>query len=111
MPLQLAAQRDLYSKAADETVHWVVYEPPYKNRWLDDSVITKAEAKQSDGYWLHSVRKKAANKVKNEGASNYLHRIQLVAKTLGMTYHGISTPQDFWNYLESFPKNSTSRVY
>ncbi|MCI0507595.1 MAG: hypothetical protein L0Z73_15995 [Gammaproteobacteria bacterium] len=111
VPLQMAAQKDLYTKEADENVHWVVYEPPYRNRWLDDSVITKAEAKQSDGYWLHSIRKKAADKVINSGASNYLHRIKTIAKSLGITYCGVSTPQEFWDYLETFPKNSISRVY
>jgi len=111
VPLQLAAKNDLYHKAADETVHWVVYEPPYRNRWLDDAVITKAEAKQSDGYWLHSTRKRAAEKVKTSGASNYLHRIKLFASARGITYQGISTPQEFWDYLETFPKNSISRVY
>ena len=40
VPLQLAAQKNLYKKQPDEVVHWVLYEPPYKKRWQDDSVIT-----------------------------------------------------------------------
>jgi hypothetical protein len=109
--MQLAASRDLYKKEATETVHWVVYEPSYRDRWLDDSVITKAEAKQSDGYWLHSIRKGATDNVKSKGATSYIHRIKMIAASNGITYKGISTPKEFWNYLDTFPKNSISRVW
>jgi hypothetical protein len=111
VPLQLAASRDLYKKDANETVHWVVYEPSYRDRWLDDSVITKAEAKQSDGYWLHSNRKQAADKVKSRGATSYIHRIKMIAAKHSITYKGISAPQEFWNYLDTFTKDSISRVW
>lgn len=111
VPPQLAAMRNSYNRAPDEKTHWVVYMSPYEFRWDDDSTITKAERKQSDGAWLHSIRKRAADKVRSTGATSYLQRIQMVAASLGITYKGIRTPQDFWDYLASFPKNSVSRVW
>jgi hypothetical protein len=35
----------------------------------------------------------------------------MIAKSRNITYKGISTPQEFWDYLATFPKNSISRVY
>lgn len=92
-------------------MHWVVYEPSYTNRWLDDSVITSAESKQSDGYWLHRIRKDAADSVKSKGATSYIHRIKMIAAKNGITYKGISTPKEFWDYLDTFPKDAISRVW
>ena len=111
VPMQLAAARDLYKKESTETVHWVVYEPAYRDRWLDDSVITTAEAKQSDGYWLHSIRKQAADDVKVKGATSYIHRIKMIAASQGIVYEGISTPLELWNYLATFPINSLSQIW
>lgn len=111
VPPQLAIMRNEYNKAPDEKIYWAVYMNPYEFRWEDDSVITKDEKKQSDGAWLHSIRKKAAMKVKHSGAKSYLHRIQMVACSLGVTYKGIRTPKEFWDFLESFPKESISRVW
>lgn len=111
MPPQLASRHNWYNIAPDEKIHWVVYINPYEFRWADDSIITKAEKKQSDGAWLHSIRKEAAMKVQRTGANNYLHRIQMVAAGFSITYKGIRTPQDFWDYLASFPKESISRVW
>ena len=111
VPMQLAAKRDLYNKGANEKVHWVVYEPSYKNRWKDDSVITKAEKKQDDGYNLHSIRKTAADKVKAKHAVNYLHRFKQIASSLNIKYHGISKPSEFWDYLAKMPDKSISRVW
>lgn len=42
VPLQLAAQKGFYERR----IYWLVYEPPYRSRWLDDSVITEEEQKQ-----------------------------------------------------------------
>lgn len=111
VPMQLAASQNLYKKNPGENVHWVVYEPPYQLRWLDDSQITAAEKKQSDGRWLHSIRKTAADKVKATGATSYIHRIKMIAAQHGITYKGISKPKEFWDYLGSFPKKSLSRVW
>jgi hypothetical protein len=111
VPPQLAAMRNSYNRAPDEKTHWVVYMSPYEFRWDDDSTITKAEKKQSDGAWLHGIRKKAADKVRSTGATNCLNRIQMMASGLGITYKGIRTPQDFWDHLASFSKESISRVW
>ena len=91
---------------AQERIYWVVYEPSYRNRWLDDSVITKKEKKQDDGYHLHSIRKEAANKVKRRGAKNFLSRIRQIAVKHGYIYKGINRPADFWTFISSCPKGS-----
>ncbi len=111
VPLQLAAQRDIYKKAKGEKVHWVVYEPPYIARWKDDSVIDASEKKQDDGFNLHSIRKKAADKILARGAKSYIDRIKQVAVKFQITYKGIKTPDEFWAYLKSFPNESISRVW
>ena len=111
VPLQLAAQRNLYNKQADESVHWVLYEPPYRNRWLDDSVITPKEQQEDDGYNLHSIRKAAADKLLAKGASSYINRIQMIANTHGIKYKGINKPDEFWGYLQSLSDNSITRVW
>ncbi len=110
VPMQLAAIRKLYKKTAKETVHWLVYEPAYIDRWVDDSTITSIESAQSDGYWLHSIRLKAAKNVTKKGAKNYLDRIKQVANSHGITYKGISSPNEFWAYLSGLPGN-ISRVW
>jgi hypothetical protein len=78
VPLQLAAQRNLYRKQPSEVIHWVLYEPPYRKRWLDDSVITEEEKKQIDGYHLHSIRKAAADRILAKGALSYIDRIKMI---------------------------------
>lgn len=111
VPLQLAAQKNSYKKQVKETVHWVLYEPPYDKRWQDDSVITAEEKKQDDGYNLHSIRKAAADKVVQRGGSSYTHRIKTLAIENGITYKGIKKPADFWTYLASMPDASVTRVW
>ena len=111
VPLQLAATKNLYNKQPGETVHWLLYEPPYKNRWLDDSVISKKEKNEVDGYHLHSIRKAAADKILAKGASSYIARIQAIAGTLGIKYKGINTPAEFWTYLHSLGNRSITRVW
>ncbi len=111
VPLQLAAQRNLYNLGPKEQVHWVVYEKPYDARWKDDSIITKAEKKQDDGYNLHSIRKKAADKILTKSAKSYLGRIKQITLKLNIRYKGIQTPKEFWLYLNSLPNDSVSRVW
>jgi len=103
--------KNLYKREADEKVYWIVYEPSYINRWSDDATITKAESKQDDGRWLHSIRKKATEKVKTKGSMNYIHRIKTIAAQNSITYKGISQPQAFWDFLKTFPKHSINRVW
>ena len=111
VPLQLAAQKNLYKKQRGEFVHWVLYEPPYKRRWQDDSVVTKEEKKEDDGYHLHSIRKAAADKILKKGSSSYVDRIRAIAMKNGIRYKGISKPGEFWDYLRSLDDNSVSRVW
>jgi len=63
VPMQLAGTNKLYNLEKGEKLYWLVYEPPYHQRWADDSVLTPAEHKQSDGFWLHSIPKHAADAV------------------------------------------------
>jgi len=76
-PMQVAAEKDLYNRGRDH-VHWVVYEPAYIVRWLDDSEITFWESAREflSGSALHKVRKAAADKVGSEGAASYIDRIK-----------------------------------
>ncbi|MDH5181494.1 MAG: hypothetical protein OEZ39_12370 [Gammaproteobacteria bacterium] len=111
VPIQLAAQRNLYKRQSGEQIHLLVYEPPYKARWTDDSVIDRTELKQDDGYWLHSNRKKDADNIKSKGGLNYLHRIQQVAQNNGMKYVGLKKKEDFWKFIKNLPDNSVSRVW
>lgn len=111
VPLQLAAQKDLYKKQPGEVVHWALYEPPYRKRWLDDSVITKSEKKEDDGRHLHSIRKAAADKIIGRGSTSYINRIQTIASNNGIKYKGINKPSEFWSYLRSLGDNSITRVW
>ena len=111
VPVQLAAQRNLYNRQSSETVHWVLYEPPYRKRWLDDSVITKKEKLEDDGYHLHSVRQSAAQRVLAKRSGSYLHRIKAIAVIHGITYKEINSPNEFWNYLQSLGDNTITRVW
>jgi len=111
VPLQLAAQKNLYKKQSGELIHWVLYEPPYKKRWQDDFIITKKEKKEVDGYHLHSIRKAAADKIIGKGAFNYVSRIRMIANANGIKYKGINKPGEFWSYLQSLDDNSITRVW
>ena len=111
VPLQLAAQKNLYKKQPGEVVHWVLYEPPYQKRWADDSVITNQEKKESDGAHLHSIRKAAADKILSKGATSYVDRIKSIAVENGIIYKGINKPKGFWSYLQSLKDSSITRVW
>lgn len=111
VPIQLASTRSIFKLGIGEQVHLLPYEPAYKNRWADDSVVSAAEKKQSDGYWLHSNRKAKADKLISNGANNYLHRIQQIANAQKMRYKALSKPEDFWTYVKGLPDGSISRVW
>jgi hypothetical protein len=108
-PVELVAKHDLYGKAGD-TVHWVVFEPAYDVRWLDDSDVTWTERLDSitGDTSLHKTRKRHAA---DTGGMSYLRLIMDKARKLGVTYHGIRKPGDFWNYIATFPPNSISSVW
>ena len=112
-PIQMAADNDLYSREVNEKIHWFVFEPPYFNRWLDDSDITTYERieKFFIDAELHGLRKKAANKVIGKGATSYLNRIMNLAAMKNIAYHGLKRPDDFWKELAKLPDGSISRVW
>jgi hypothetical protein len=84
-PIQVASDKDLYRRGSD-TVHWVVYQPAYRVRWLEDSEITfwEGAAEMISGKELHKVRKKAADDAAKKGAKNYLDRIQTWPRPPGL---------------------------
>ena len=112
-PMQVAAEKDLYNRGRDQ-VHWVVYEPAYNVRWLDDSDITfwqDAYETLFSGSALHKLRKQAADKVLSRGAADYVDRIKQLAHSLAITYKGINSPEEFWKYLAAFPPRSIGRTW
>lgn len=112
VPVQAAAIYDLYKKGGDR-VHWILYEPAYRSRWLEDDEIDFWEGlfEFFSGRELHKVRKEHAEAVKKKGATNYLHRVQMIAMKHNITYKGIDAPNGFWDYIRSFPDGSISRVW
>ena len=113
VPMQMAALKNLYKKLPNETVHWFVFEPPYINRWDDDSVITGYESVEKFffDHELHGLRKKAADKIIKAGAKNYLHRLRQFAAGQRIIYHSLKTPADFWVELGKFANGSITRVW
>ncbi|MEE2730737.1 MAG: hypothetical protein VYA55_07925 [Pseudomonadota bacterium] len=111
-PIQVAAEEKLLNRG-ESRVHWIVYEPAYNRRWLEDSEVTLLEGafELASGRNLHKVREQHAIKVKKSGAKNYLDHIKRTAKEHNITYKGINTPNEFWRYIESFPARSISRVW
>jgi hypothetical protein len=113
VPVQVAAIHNLYKLQAGETVTWLVFEPPYRNRWADDSTITTVEKFEAFFFdrELHAVRKKAADDVIAKGSTNYLASLQQFAATHGIQYRGLQRPDDFWSELDRFPDGSITRVW
>src|SRR6185436_4958817 len=96
-----------------EQVHWVVYEPAYEVRWLDDSQITLTELwdeVKSKGR-LNFARKRHADDVRKKGAASYIDLIRRVAQKNAIAYKGIKEPSEFWEYLAGRPPRSISRVW
>ena len=110
-PMKVAGEEDLYHKSGSENVSWVVYEPAYKVRWLDDDEITTLEGigEFFSGKSLHKVRKSHAAKI--SPAKNYLDYISVEDKKRSITYRGITSPGEFWKIIASFPAKSVSRVW
>ncbi|MDH5179425.1 MAG: hypothetical protein OEZ39_15265 [Gammaproteobacteria bacterium] len=113
VPMQIAAQKNLWKKQSGEIIHWFVYEPPYKNRWDDDSEITLSEWPAAKLYDtpLHNTRKAAADAITKKGALNYLHRIQQFAANQGIRYHGLKKKGDIWTEIAKLPDGSISRFW
>jgi hypothetical protein len=112
-PIRVAAEKNLYNRESGEQVHWVVYEPAYEVRWLDDSEITLAERWNE---WttkgrLNNERKRHADEVRKKGAASYIDLIRRLAQKNAITYKGIKRPSEFWDYVAGRPPRSISRVW
>jgi hypothetical protein len=130
--MQLAAQQKLH-KLDNETVHWIIFAPAYRNRWNDDINITPSESNEygfggKDRYtkewkvhradtWLHQHRKEIAEKVKEKRgpggkpAISYLDRISQICRQHRIIFKPIDRPGDFWSYLSGLQNGSISRVW
>lgn len=97
VPIQLATSDKELNLDKNESVQWWVYGPAYQERWDDDKD--------------NPQRKKAVDKVKSQGASDYLDRIRQVANGGGASLTVLSKPQDFWDDLKALPDQSVSRVW
>ena len=135
VPMQIAAQKNLY-QLDGETVHWVVFAPPYRSRWSDDIQITPSEKKEyglfgiergatgwkayelhkSDN-WLHQHRQNTAESVlqkkgpDGKNATSYVSRISQICAQNNIVCHFIDKPSEFWSYLLRMPDDSISRVW
>ncbi|NRD56455.1 hypothetical protein [Corallococcus exiguus] len=84
-----------------EDVHWLIYEPAYKDRWTSDLAGQKSAPTQ----YGHTV------KIKNRHKLNYLDHLKSGAKDRGWKYAGISTAQGFWEYINKLKGTKVSRVW
>jgi hypothetical protein len=121
-PIQLATEGHLYGNSYDD-IHWVIYEPAYEARWLDDSVISWGETAGKiyhlGDLGLNNTRKAHADEVTRAlnspvsrlGAINYFEFVKLKALKAGVTYKGIRTADAFWDYLATFRVNSIIAVW
>ncbi|RKH79804.1 hypothetical protein D7Y21_33240 [Corallococcus sp. AB045] len=82
-------------------MHWLIYEPAYKERWTSDQA-NKTSA--PDQY-------RQASDVIKKGRLNYLDLIKYRAKQRGWKYEGISTAQGFWDYINKLKSTKVSRVW
>lgn len=97
VPMQLAVEKGWLGQGADEDVHWLVFEPAYRERWDDDKT--------------HPVRKTKTEDVLKKKAKHYYNRIEHIASKSKITLRKLSVPGDFWAYLEKLPDGSLSRVW
>jgi hypothetical protein len=109
VPIQIALQEKQVALDADEQIHWWVYAPAYRERWQDDT--DDVAKKKNPGPELLESRKKAIDKVKTSGASDYLDRIKRIADTLGASFLALERPQEFWDSLQKLPDRSVSRLW
>ncbi|NJO14551.1 MAG: hypothetical protein HC877_02025 [Thioploca sp.] len=86
VPIQISLKKKNVTAGANESLHFFVYEPAYKKRWESD-VKSKIDFIQKD-----------VEQIKNK-ATNYLDRINQIAKENNAEYHGIQNVRDFWSKL------------
>ena len=98
-PLLLAKDKKPPFDVHNEDVHWLIYKTAYERRWKDDSSSSNA------------VRKKAIKEVVDKGFSSYVDELEHRAKEHKWDLTWLTSAQDFWTKLTSFPPHSISRVY
>ncbi|MBN8226941.1 hypothetical protein JYK02_05385 [Corallococcus macrosporus] len=84
-----------------EDVHWLIFEPAYKDRWTSD-LASQTSAPTQYGHTL---------KIKNRHKLNYLDHLRSGAKDRGWKYVGLSTAQGFWDYINKLKGTKVSRVW
>ena len=70
-PMQVAAEQDLYQKGS-EKIHWEVYAPACRVRWLEESELT---------FWenlTEYVLGRSLHRVKKETADTFLKKVQAI---------------------------------
>jgi hypothetical protein len=74
---------------------WMVYEPAFELRWLDD----------------RTQKNPAADKVINDGFTSYLDKLQKRARQYGFDYRALKRADDFWGLLTAQPPHSIRRLW
>jgi hypothetical protein len=85
-----------------EEVHWLIYEPAYKDRWASDSASQKTTPTQ----YQHTVTIKTKHK-----RSSYLDLLKTRASERDWKYEEISSAQGFWNHINNLKGTKVSRVW
>lgn len=76
-------------------VIWMVYEPAYERRWLDDE----------------SRKNPAVDKVKRDGFTSYLDKLRKRAAGYGFDYRSLKRADDFWSQFAAQPPHSVRRLW
>ena len=119
--VMIATAKNLIKRRGkNEKVHWVVYEPAYKKRWLDDSDMNFLQYTWESlisGRELHITRQGHADEVKsylnkiNIKHANYINFIKSKAGPLDVNYIGINHKDEFWKFIDQQEQNSITRVW
>ncbi|WP_147446855.1 hypothetical protein [Corallococcus sp. CA047B] len=100
-PLLRSSGAELHDPATED-VHWLVYEPAYKDRWDSDTTHQKSAPTQHQ----HTVDIKTKRK-----RLNYIDLLKARAKDRGWKYEGLSLAQGFWDYINKLKSTKVSRVW
>ncbi|NNB90045.1 hypothetical protein [Corallococcus exiguus] len=85
-----------------EDVHWLVYEPAYKERWTSDSANQRSAPTQ----YQHTLDIKMKHK-----CLDYLDLARKRATERGWKYIGIAGAKGFWDYINKFKSTKISRLW
>lgn len=110
VPIQVAVQKKQFTTEPGETMQWWVYAPAYTERWNDD-LKDIGNRKLDRGRELLDSRGQDITNVRNLKASNYLDRIEHMAKSSNATFKALNSVDDFWSALQGLPTGSVSRLW